>query len=99
RAARGRRLVGPLIVLLLVAISAGVTGLELPVPRLGASSNSERAVLPGVRAVSASTLLRVGSGAPPGGELAFFAVEPGGNLVVSDAKRRTVMRFDPSGHL
>jgi DNA-binding beta-propeller fold protein YncE len=28
-----------------------------------------------------------------------MAVEPSGNLVVSDARRQTVMRFDPSGHL
>ena len=28
-----------------------------------------------------------------------MAVEPGGNLVVSDSKRHTVMRFDPTGHL
>jgi DNA-binding beta-propeller fold protein YncE len=28
-----------------------------------------------------------------------MAVDPSGNLVVSDAKRHTVMRFDPSGHL
>src|SRR5439155_25428266 len=40
-----------------------------------------------------------GAGAPPGGELAFFAVEPSGNLFVSDAKRHSVMRFDPSGHM
>jgi sugar lactone lactonase YvrE len=52
-----------------------------------------------VRAVSATTLVRVGAGAPAGAELAFMAVEASGNLVVSDAKRDVVMRFDPSGHL
>ena len=41
----------------LVAIFVGVSGFELPVPRLGGPSN-ERAPLPGVRAVAASTLLR-----------------------------------------
>src|ERR671931_234596 len=52
-----------------------------------------------IRAVAAEMLLRVGAGAPPGGELAFLAVEPSGNLFVSDARRQTVMRFDPTGHL
>jgi sugar lactone lactonase YvrE len=85
-------------VVALVAIFVGVTGLELPLPRSGASS-SERGPLPGVGAVAASAPVRVGAGAPPDGELAFLAVEPSGNLVVSDAKRHTVMRFDPSGRL
>jgi DNA-binding beta-propeller fold protein YncE len=93
-----RRLVGLFTVLALVAIFVGVTGFEVPVPRFGLGG-PERVPLPGVRAVAASTLLTVGSGAPPGGELAFFAVEPSGNLFVSDAKRHTLMRFDPSGHL
>jgi len=96
--ARGRRLIGVLTVTALVAIFVGVTGFEMPLPRFGAG-RPERIPLPGVRAVAANTLLKVGSGAPAGGELAFLAVEPGGNLVVSDSKRRTVMRFDPSGHL
>ena len=92
-----RRLVGLLTVVALVAIFVGVTGFELPLPRFG--GGPQRAPLPGVRAAAASTLLKVGAGAPPGGELAFFAVEPSGNLFVSDSKRHTVMRFDPSGHL
>jgi DNA-binding beta-propeller fold protein YncE len=91
-------LVGLFTALALVAIVVGVSGVELSLPRIGASV-AERAPLPGVRAVAASALLRVGAGAPPGGELAFLAVEPSGNLVVSDSKRHTVMRFDPSGHL
>jgi sugar lactone lactonase YvrE len=91
-------LVGTLTGLALVAIVVGVTGPELPWPRFG-PSGTERGPLPGVRAVAASSLLRVGSGAPAGGELAFLAVEPSGNLIVSDAKRHTVMRFDSSGHL
>ena len=93
-----RRLIGLLTVLALVAIVVGVSGFELPLPRIGASG-AVHAPLPGVRAVAASSLLRVGAGAPPGGELAFLAVEPSGNLVVSDSKRNTIMRFDPSGHL
>src|SRR5258708_4568812 len=97
-AKNSRRLVGLLTVILLVAIFVGVTGVELRLPSLGGGSPA-RAPLPGVRAVAASTLLRVGSGAPPGGELAFLAVEPSGNLIVSDSKRHSVMRFDPSGHL
>jgi sugar lactone lactonase YvrE len=44
-------------------------------------------------------LLRPGSGAPAGSELAFLAVDSSGNLVVTDSRRHTVMRFDPSGHL
>src|SRR4030088_3601246 len=92
-----RRLVGLFTVIALVAIFVGVTGFEISLPRFG--SGPERMPLPGVRAAAASTLLKVGAGAPPGGELAFFALEPSGNLFVSDAKRRTVMRFDPSGHL
>lgn len=95
---RTRRLIGLLTLLALVAIVVSITGFELPLPRFGGGS-SDRAALPGVRAVAASTLLRVGSGAPPGGELAFMAVDSSGNLIVSDSKRHTVMRFDPTGHL
>jgi hypothetical protein len=95
--ARTRRFVGLLTLLALVAIFVGVTGVELPVPRFG--GGAQRPVLNGVREVAANVLLRVGSGAPAGGELGFLAVEPSGNLVVSDTRRHTVMRFDPSGHL
>src|SRR5258708_32475878 len=97
RVVRSRRLVGLLTVVALVAIFVGVTGFEIQLPRFG--SAPERAPSPGVRAAAASTLLKVGAGAPPGGELAFLAVEPSGNLFVSDSKRHTVMRSDPSGHL
>jgi hypothetical protein len=83
----------------LVAIVVGVTGIDLPVLSLGGSGTNPDRLLPGVRATSASMLLRVGAGAPAGGELAFMAFDAGGNLVVSDAKRRSVMRFDASGHL
>jgi sugar lactone lactonase YvrE len=96
--ARSRKLVGLLTLLTLMAILIGVTGFELPSPRIGGGP-FDRSALQGVRAVAADTLLRVGAGAPPGGELAFMAVEPGGNLVVSDSRRQTVMRFDPTGHL
>ena len=85
--------------LALAAIFVGVTGVELSLPRPGGGSNEQRGVLPGVRAIGANLLIRVGAGAPAGGELAFMAVEPGGNLVVTDSRRRTVMRFDPTGHL
>jgi DNA-binding beta-propeller fold protein YncE len=77
-------------------IGLGVTGFQLPLPRPNAA---EERPLPGVRATAADLLVRVGASAPAGGELAFVAVEPGGNLLVSDQKRNTVMRFDPSGHL
>jgi DNA-binding beta-propeller fold protein YncE len=98
RVVRSRRLIGLLVLVAVLAIGVGVTGFELPVLRLG-GNGTQRAQLAGVHALGASVLLRVGSGAPPGGELAFMAVEPGGNLVVSDSKRHTVMRFDPTGHL
>ena len=94
---RARRLIGLLTLLALVAIIVSITGFELPLPRFGGGRGP--VALAGVRAVAASTLLRIGSGAPPGGELAFMAVDPSGNLVVSDSKRHTVMRFDPTGHL
>jgi DNA-binding beta-propeller fold protein YncE len=95
---RSRRLVGLLTLVAVLAIGVGVTGFELPVLQVG-GSGAQRAPLAGVHAIGASVLLRVGSGAPPGSELAYMAVEPGGNLVVSDSKRHTVMRFDPTGHL
>ncbi|MGI9145066.1 MAG: NHL repeat-containing protein [Chloroflexota bacterium] len=97
RVARGRRLVGLLTLVALLGIALGVTGVELPgVPPGGAG---QRASLAGVRAIAASVVLRVGGGAPAGGELAYLALEPNGNLVISDSKRHTVMRFDPTGHL
>lgn len=95
--ARTRRFVGLVTLVVLVAIVVGVTGFELPLPRFGAAP--QRAALPGVRELTANPLLRVGSGAPAGGELGFIAVDPRGNLVVSDTRRHTVMRFDPTGHL
>jgi DNA-binding beta-propeller fold protein YncE len=99
--ARSRQFVGLLTLVALVAIVASVTGVELSMPRLGlgGGAGGDARPLPGVRAVGASMLLRVGSGAPPGGELAFMAVDPSGNLLVSDSKRHTLMRFDPTGHL
>jgi len=94
---RTRRLIGLLCVLALVAIGVGVSGFELPVPRLGGGS-SERAVL-GVRATAATTLIRVGAEAPEGSELAFLAVERTGSLLVSDRQRQSILRFDATGHL
>jgi sugar lactone lactonase YvrE len=97
RVRRSRQLVGLLTGVALLAIVVGVTGLDVSLPLQ--TRNTERAALPGVRALAASVLLRVGAGAPTGGQLAFLAVEPNGNLLISDSKRHTVMRFDPSGHL
>jgi sugar lactone lactonase YvrE len=93
---RTRRLIGVLTLVALLAIFVGVSGFELPVGRPRQSADQP---LPGVRAVASEVLLRVGAGAPPGGELAFLAVEPGGGLFVSDARRQSLMRFDPTGHL
>lgn len=87
---RTRRLVGLLTLLALIVIVLGVTGVQVPLPVPGGSSQESP---PGVTARALMTLLR----APPGGELAFLAVEPNGNLVVSDATRRTVLRFDANG--
>jgi sugar lactone lactonase YvrE len=88
---RTRQLVGLLTLLALVVIVLGVTGVQLPVPGAGAGQPA----LPGVRARAATTLLR----APVGGELAYLAVDPDGNLLVSDSKRAVVLRFDPAGQL
>jgi hypothetical protein len=93
-----RRVVGLLTLAALVAIGVGVTGVQVSLPRFGDGA-SDSAPLPGVRSVAATLLLRVGSGAPADGELAFLAVEQSGNLLVSDARRASVLRFDASGHL
>jgi len=95
---RTRRLIGAATLVALLAIFANVAGLEVPLTRL-TGGGADRGAPPGVRAIAANMLLRVGAGAPPGGELAFVAVEPTGNLFVSDAKRQTLMRFDPGGQL
>jgi DNA-binding beta-propeller fold protein YncE len=95
---RGQRLVGLLTLVVLIAIAVGISGLQLSLPRFGGAS-SEAPALPGVRALDTSVLLRVGIGAPAGGELAFLAVEPSGNLMVSDSKRHSILRFDATGHL
>jgi sugar lactone lactonase YvrE len=86
---RTRQLVGLLTVLALVVIVLGVTGVQVPVPGAG----TEQAALPGVKPRAVSTLVR----APADGELAYMAVEPNGNLVVTDVRRASVLRFDPSG--
>jgi len=94
-----RHLVGLLALVALVAIAIGALGLELPFGRLGGGGGTPTAARSGVRALGATTLLRVGVGAPAGGELAFLAVEPSGNLVVTDRARKSVLRFDAAGHL
>jgi sugar lactone lactonase YvrE len=91
--ARTRHLVGLVTLFTLVVIALAVTGFELPVPRFGGASQAP--AFQGVKAVAAATLLR----AAAGGELAFMAVEPSGNLIVSDARRRSVMQFDSTGQL
>jgi sugar lactone lactonase YvrE len=92
-----RHLVGLLALVALVAIAIGMLGLELPFGRSnGAQPGAARS---GVRALGATPLVRVGNGAPAGGELAFLALEPSGNLVVTDRARKSVLRFDAAGHL
>lgn len=78
----------------LLAIGVAVTGVQMPIPRFGGSA-SQPQPYQGVKAVAKTTLLH----APASGELAFMAVEPGGNLIVSDVSRSSVLRFDPSGVL
>src|SRR4051794_16075512 len=86
---RTRQLVGLLTLLALIVILLGVTGVQVPVFGAGA----DQPPLPGVKPRAASTFVR----APVGGELAYMAVEPNGNVVVTDARQRAVLRFDPSG--
>jgi sugar lactone lactonase YvrE len=99
RVPRRQRFVGLLTLVVLVAIVVGISGFQLSLPRFGGGVSSQTAPLPGVRALATSVLLRVGIGAPPGGQLAFLALEPSGTLMVSDAKRASILRFDPTGHL
>lgn len=94
---RTRRLVGVVTLLTLIVIGIAVSGVELPLPRFGAASNTP--VYQGVKAIGAATVLRVGSGALAGGELAFMAVDPTGNLIVSDARRASLLRVDPTGRV
>jgi len=96
--ARSRQLIGLLTLLTLIVIALGVTGLDIQLPRPG-GSGPQAPQLQGVKPAAVTPLVEVGSTAPDGGELAFMAVEPSGNLVVSDSKRASVMRFDPTGQL
>jgi DNA-binding beta-propeller fold protein YncE len=93
-----RRLIGVVTLFTLIVIGVAVTGIELPVPSF-AGGGSQPPVYQGVKAVSTTTVLRTGTGPLAGGELAFMAVEPGGNLFVSDAKRASVLRVDPTGRV
>jgi DNA-binding beta-propeller fold protein YncE len=88
-----RRLAGLVALLALLAMAASALGVQ---PRLGPSDSTE--TLPGVHAAGLATIVRPGQSAPPG-ELAFLAVEPSGNLLVSDRARHSVMRFDVAGQL
>ncbi len=90
---RTRRLVGLATLFTLIVIAIAVTGVELPIPRPGGGSQAQ--LYQGVKSVASTTLLHASSG----GELAFMAVEPSGNLVVSDSGRASILRFDPAGQL
>ena len=96
---RGRRLIGLLSLVALVVIGLGVLGVELPLPSFGAGGGQADRQLQGVRIAAATPLVRVGVEAPAGGELAFLAVEPSGNLLVTDRQRQSILRFDATGHL
>ena len=88
RARPPRRAMGSLVLLALAAIVLAVAGVEPPrMP--GAPAE---APLPGVRARTAGVLIRASTLAP-----AFLAVEPTGALVVTDRRRRSVLRFDHGG--
>jgi DNA-binding beta-propeller fold protein YncE len=93
---RARHVIGLLCLVTLIVIGIAVTGVEIP--HLGGTS-SQGPPVQGVKLLGGTTLLRVGSGSPEGGQLAFMAVEPNGNLVVTDANRASVLRFDATGHL
>ena len=96
--ARTRRLIALVTLLALIVITVGVSGFELPFGR-STPSRSAAGPVSGVRAAGTTLLLRVGGGAPAGGDLAFLALEPSGNLVVTDRARDSVLRFDVAGHL
>ena len=91
---RTRRLVGLVTLVTLVVIGVAVTGVQPPLPRFGGST-SQTPPYQGIKPLAQTTLLH----APASGELAFMAVEPSGNLLVSDAARASVLRFDPTGDL
>ena len=94
-----RRVIGIVAVIALALIALDVAGFQIPTPSIGGGPAPSATALNGVKAIAASTLVHVGTSAPAGGELAFMAVEPSGNLVVTDAQRASVLRFDPTGHL
>jgi DNA-binding beta-propeller fold protein YncE len=91
--ARTRHVIGLVTLFTLIVIALAVTGFELPLPRFGGTSQAP--TYQGVKAVAAATVVR----APGGGELAFMAVEPSGNLLVTDARRGSVLQFDATGQL
>jgi DNA-binding beta-propeller fold protein YncE len=88
-----RRVAGLIALAALGLMAASALGID---PRLGSGGGGP--ALPGVRATGVATVVRPGLSAPTG-ELAFLAVEPAGNLIVSDRARRSVLRFDPAGQL
>lgn len=91
-----RRIVGITTLLVLVGIGFGVSGASGPGLHLPENQQDGVHV---VRAVASARLASVYDGLPEGSELAFMAVDPVGNLVVSDAGRKSVLRFDAAGHL
>jgi streptogramin lyase len=94
---RARRVVGLVTLVALVGIALGVSGFEPRLPRL--QPPTTEVALPGAVVDNAEPLVRIGAQAPGTGELAYLAVETSGNLLATDRQRRSVMRFDASGHL
>lgn len=93
---RARRIVGLATLVVLVGIVLGVSGAS--VPGIRPAENRQDGVHI-VRVVATARLATVDDGLPEGSELAFLALDPVGNLIVSDVGRKSVLRFDSAGHL
>jgi sugar lactone lactonase YvrE len=88
-----RRLIGLVSLIALTAIAAAMLGLELPRPPVPEPS------MPPVYVSEVAVLARLGVGELPEGEFAFMAIEPNGNVLVTDRVQRTIRRFDARGVL
>jgi sugar lactone lactonase YvrE len=90
-ARRGRRrAVGALAVVALALIALAMSGVSVVPGRDG------EAEVPGVRLTDATVLARFPAVAGPG-QQSFLAVEPGGDLAISDRLRQLVLRLGPDG--
>lgn len=88
-----RGIAASLVVVFLAIVLATAAGLELPRP------GEPMPELPGVRARNVAIVARSGAGGIPAGELAFMRVDSEGMLLVSDKKRKSILRISPTGQL